>query len=165
VVEAKLAWDAPAPFAAASTLGAALLAPTRIYVRSVLAAIRATGSAVKGIAHITGGGLSENLPRVLPQGLAAHVDLGAWRMPAVLAWLQHVSHLDDAAMLRTFNCGIGLVVIAERAEAETVASVLAVGGEMPVRLGEIEPGRGAKSRGKGKGEVEAVRYSGRLAAP
>jgi phosphoribosylformylglycinamidine cyclo-ligase len=164
VVEAKLAWDAPAPFAAASTLGAALLAPTRIYVRSVLAAIRATGSAVKGIAHITGGGLSENLPRVLPQGLAAHVDLGAWRMPAVLAWLQHVSHLDDAAMLRTFNCGIGLVVIAERAEAETVASVLAVGGEMPVRLGEIEPGRGAKSRAKGKGEAAAVRYSGRLAA-
>jgi phosphoribosylformylglycinamidine cyclo-ligase len=164
VVEAKLTWDAPAPFAAPSTLGAALLAPTRIYVRPVLAAIRATGSAVKGLAHITGGGLSENLPRVLPVGLAAHVDLDAWRMPPVLSWLQQVSHLDDAAMLRTFNCGIGLVVIAGRAEAESVASALAVEGETPVRLGEIEPGRGAKSRAKGKGEAEAVRYSGRLRA-
>jgi len=162
VAQAKLPWDAPAPFAAASTLGAALLAPTRIYVRPVLAAIRATGSAVKGLAHITGGGLSENLPRVLPKGLAAHVDLGAWSMPAVLAWLQQVSHLDDAAMLRTFNCGIGLVVIAGRAEAESVVSALAVEGEAPVRLGEIEPGRGAKSRAKGKGEAEAVRYSGKL---
>jgi phosphoribosylformylglycinamidine cyclo-ligase len=163
VVEAKLTWDAPAPFAAASTLGAALLAPTRIYVRPVLAAIRATG-AVKGLAHITGGGLSENLPRVLPSGLAAHVDLGAWRMPAVFAWLQQASQLDDAAMLRTFNCGIGLVVVAGRTEAESVARALAVAGETPVRLGEIEPGRGVKSRAKGKGEAEAVRYSGRLQA-
>jgi phosphoribosylformylglycinamidine cyclo-ligase len=117
---------------------------------------------VKGLAHITGGGLTDNLPRILPMGLAAHVDLGAWRMPAVLAWLQQVSSLDDAAMLRTFNCGIGLVVIAARAEAESVASALAVEGETPVRIGEIEPGRGAKSRAKGKGETEAVRYSGRL---
>jgi phosphoribosylformylglycinamidine cyclo-ligase len=162
VVEAKLTWDAPAPFAAASTLGAALLVPTRIYVRPVLAAIRATGSAVKGLAHITGGGLSENLPRILPMGLAAHVDLGAWRMPAVLSWLQQVSNLDDAAMLRTFNCGIGLVVIAARAQAQSVEAALAVAGETPVRLGEIEPGRGLKSRAKGKGEAEAVRYSGTL---
>ena len=162
VVEARLSWDAPAPFAAASTLGCALLAPTRIYVRPVLGAIRATGSAVKGLAHITGGGISENLPRILPRGLAAHVDLGVWRMPAVLAWLQQVSNLDDAAMLRTFNCGVGLVVIAARAEAERVASALAAQGETPLQIGEIEAGGGAKSRAKGKGEAEAVRYSGRL---
>jgi phosphoribosylformylglycinamidine cyclo-ligase len=162
VAKANLAWDAPAPFATASSLGAALLVPTRIYVRPVLAAIRATGSAVKGLAHITGGGLSDNLPRVLPAGLAAHVDLGSWKMPAVLAWLQQVSNLDDAAMLRTLNCGIGIVVIAGRAEAESVASALAAAGERPVRLGEIEPGRGVKSRAKGKGEAEAVRYSGSL---
>jgi phosphoribosylformylglycinamidine cyclo-ligase len=165
VAKANLAWDGPAPFAPASSLGAALLVPTRIYVRPVLAAIRATGSAVKGLAHITGGGLSDNLPRVLPVGLAAHVDLGSWKMPAVLAWLQQVSNLDDAAMLRTFNCGIGLVVIAGRAEAESVASALAAAGERPVRLGQIEPGRGVKSRAKGKGEAEAVRYGGSLQRP
>jgi phosphoribosylformylglycinamidine cyclo-ligase len=162
VVEAQLAWDAPAPFAAATSLGEALLTPTRIYVRPVLTAIRATGSAVKGLAHITGGGLSENLPRILPAGLAAHVDLGAWRMPAVFGWLRQVSNLDDAAMLRTFNCGLGLVMIAAQAEAERVAAALASAGEAPVRIGEIEPGRGVKSPAKGKGEAEAVRYSGRL---
>jgi phosphoribosylformylglycinamidine cyclo-ligase len=162
VVEAKLAWDAPAPFAAATSLGEALLTPTRIYVRPVLTAIRATGSAVKGVAHITGGGLTENLPRILPAGLAAHVDLGAWTMPAVFGWLRQVGNLDDAAMLRTFNCGLGLVVIAAQAEAERVAAALASAGEAPVRIGEIEPGHGLKSPAKGKGEAEAVRYSGRL---
>ena len=161
VGEAKLAWDAPAPFAAAP-LGEALLSPTRIYVRPVLAAIRATGDAVKGLAHITGGGLSENLPRVLPAGLAAHVDLGAWAIPPVFGWLRQVSNLDAAAMLRTFNCGMGLVVIAARAQADQVAAALAAVGEAPVRIGEIEPGRGVKSQAKGKGEAEAVRYSGRL---
>jgi phosphoribosylformylglycinamidine cyclo-ligase len=161
VGEAKLAWDAPAPFTAAS-LGAALLAPTRIYVRPLLAAIRATGSAVKGLAHITGGGLTENLPRILPAGLAAHVDLGAWTMPAVLAWLRQVGNLDDAEMLRTFNCGLGLVLVAHRAQAQGVVAALVGEGEMPLTIGEIEPGRGVKSRAKGKGEAEAVRYCGRL---
>ena len=90
-----------------SSLAEALLVPTRIYVRPVLKAIRETG-AVKGLAHITGGGLSENLPRILPAGLAAHVDLAAWQAPAVFGWLRQVGNLDDAEMLRTFNCGIGL---------------------------------------------------------
>jgi phosphoribosylformylglycinamidine cyclo-ligase len=162
MVEAKLPWDAPAPFACASSLGAELLQPTRIYVRPVLATIRATGSAIKGLAHITGGGLSENLPRILPAGLAAHVDLGAWRLPPVFGWLRQVSNLEDAAMLRTFNCGIGLVAIAAHAEAEQIAAALVEEGEAPVRIGEIEPGRGVTSRAKGVGEAEAVRYSGRL---
>ena len=87
VAEAKLAWDAPAPFAPATSLAEALLVPTRIYVQPVLQAMRETG-AVKGLAHITGGGLSENLPRILPAGLAAHIDLGAWKAPAVFGWLQ-----------------------------------------------------------------------------
>jgi phosphoribosylformylglycinamidine cyclo-ligase len=161
VAEAKLGWDAPAPFDPAHSLAEALLVPTRIYVRPVLKAIHAS-AAVKGLAHITGGGLSENLPRILPAGLAAHVDLGAWRAPAVFGWLREVGNLDDAEMLRTFNCGIGLVAVAAQASTEQVLSVLRAAGEAPVVIGEIEPGRGIKSAAKGKGEAEAVRYSGSL---
>jgi len=161
VTEAKLAWDAPAPFAPARSLAEALLVPTRIYVRPVLKAIRDT-DAVKGLAHITGGGLSENLPRILPAGLAAHIDLSAWQAPAVFGWLRDVGNLDDAEMLRTFNCGVGLVVAAAQANTEQVLSALRAAGEAPLAIGEIEPGRGVKSQAKGKGEAEAVRYSGTL---
>ena len=90
------------------SLGEALLAPTRIYVRSCLAAIRATG-AVKALAHITGGGLVENVPRVLPKHLAAEVDLGAVPVPPVFRWLAASGPVAEAEMLRTFNCGIGMV--------------------------------------------------------
>jgi phosphoribosylformylglycinamidine cyclo-ligase len=159
--DAGLAWDAPAPFDPAHSLAEALLEPTRIYVRPVLQAIRETG-AVKAIAHITGGGLSENVPRVLPDGIAAHIDLGAWRAPAVFGWLASAGALDEAEMLRTFNCGIGLVVVAARDSADAVLRALEVAGEQPPRIGELEPGRGVKSAAKGKGEAEAVRYSGRL---
>ena len=161
VAEAKLAWDAPAPFAAATSLAEALLVPTRIYVQPMLKAIRAAG-AVKGLAHITGGGLSENLPRILPAGLAAHIDLGVWQSPPVFGWLRQVGNLDDAEMLRTFNCGIGLVAVTAPADADAVLSALQAAGEAPIRVGEIEPGRGVKSAAKGKGEAEAVRYSGVL---
>jgi phosphoribosylformylglycinamidine cyclo-ligase len=159
VVEEKLAWDAAAPFDGARSLGEALLAPTRIYVKPVLAAIRQTG-AIKALAHITGGGLSENLPRVLPDGLAAHIDLAAWTAPAVFGWLQRAGRLDDAEMLRTFNCGIGLVLVAAKGEADAVLATLKAAGETPTVIGEIEPGRGVKSSAKGKGEAEAVRYTG-----
>jgi phosphoribosylformylglycinamidine cyclo-ligase len=142
-------------------LGEALLEPTRIYVKPVLAAIRETG-AVKALAHITGGGLSENVPRVLPDGIGAHVDLGAWRAPAVFGWLMQGGALDEAEMLRTFNCGIGLVLVVAAEGADAVAGVLEAAGEAPIRIGELEPGRGVKSAAKGKGEAEAVRYSRRL---
>jgi phosphoribosylformylglycinamidine cyclo-ligase len=161
VTEAELAWDARAPFAPSVSLASALLEPTRIYVRPVLKAIRDTGG-IKGLAHITGGGLSENLPRILPRGLAGHIDLGTWKAPAVFGWLRQVSNLGDAEMLRTFNCGIGLIVVAERAQAEAVMLALRESGEAPLRIGEIEPGRGLKSQAKGKGEAEAVRYSASL---
>jgi phosphoribosylformylglycinamidine cyclo-ligase len=161
VTEEKLGWDAPAPFDASCNLAEALLAPTRIYVKPVLAAIRATGG-VKALAHITGGGLSENLPRVLPDGIAAHVDLAAFQAPAVFGWLQRAGNLDDAEMLRTFNCGIGMVAIAAQAKAESVLTALRDAGEAPTVIGAIEPGRGVKSSAKGKGEAEAVRYSGTL---
>jgi phosphoribosylformylglycinamidine cyclo-ligase len=143
-------------------LGETLLEPTRIYVRPVLRALRETG-AVKGLAHITGGGLTENLPRVLPDGVAAHVDLGAWRAQAVFGWLRQAGRLDDAEMLRTFNCGIGLVAVVTREQCDAVMRALQAEGEAPVRIGELEAGRGVKSEAKGKGEAEAVRYSGRLA--
>jgi phosphoribosylformylglycinamidine cyclo-ligase len=161
VAEENLAWDAKSPFDSSRTLADALLEPTRIYVKPALAAIRETG-AVKALAHITGGGLSENLPRVLPLGLASHVDLAKWKAPAVFGWLMHAGRLEEAGMLRTFNCGIGMVIVAARDSADAVMRVLKAAGEAPVRMGEIEPGRGVKSQAKGKGEAEAVRYSGSL---
>jgi phosphoribosylformylglycinamidine cyclo-ligase len=161
VAEEKLAWEGPAPFDPAKTLAEALLVPTRIYVKPVLQAIR-TGAAIKAIAHITGGGLSENLPRVLPSGLAAHIDLATWQPPAAFAWLARAGNLDDAEMLRTFNCGLGLVLVTAQSEADKILATLRAAGEAPLRIGEIEPGRGVKSQAKGKGEAEAVRYSGKL---
>jgi len=161
VEKSGLTWDAPAPFAAGETLAAALLEPTRIYVKPVLAAMRSTG-AIKAVAHITGGGLTENIPRVLPDGIAGHVDLGRWKMPPVFDWLGALGHLDDAEMLRTFNCGIGLVIVAEAAKADAVIAALVSAGEKPILIGETEKGRGVKSEAKGKGEAEAVRYSGKL---
>ena len=162
-----LTWDAAAPFAPEMGMAEALLTPTRIYVRAVLAAIRATGGsgplgAVKALSHITGGGLSENLPRVMPEDLGARVDLDAIAVPPVFSWLRRVSGLDEAEMLRTFNCGIGMVVVAERARAAEVMSALAANGEQPFLLGAVEPGRGVMSEAKGKGLAEAVHYTGRL---
>src|SRR5262245_7198131 len=154
-------WDAPAPFQPAHPLGTALLTPTRIYVKGVLEAMRET-RAIKGLAHITGGGLTENLPRVLPAAVAAHVDLAAWQMPAVFGWLQEASKLDDGEMLRTFNCGVGMVAVVAQSQIATVMASLAAAGETPVLIGSLESGRGVKAPAKGKAEAEAVRYSGRL---
>ena len=161
VEQEKLAWDEPAPFDTEASVAEALLMPTRIYVKSVLQAVRETGG-VKALAHITGGGLSENLPRVLPDGSAAHVDLSAWTAPAVFGWLQRTAKLDDAEILRTFNCGMGMILVVAKDAADAIAKVLTAEGENPVSIGDIEPGRGLKSQAKGKGEAEAVRYSGRL---
>jgi phosphoribosylformylglycinamidine cyclo-ligase len=161
VAEERLGWSASAPFDRALSLAEVLLAPTRIYVASVLKAMRATG-AIKGVAHVTGGGLSENVPRILPAGIAAHVDLSAWRAPAVFGWLAKAGGLDDAEMLRTFNCGIGLVLVVAQADAKKVLARLHKAGETASVIGMLERGRGVKSQAKGKGEAEAVRYSGRL---
>ena len=161
VADAGLDWTATAPFAAGQSLAQALLTPTRIYVKPVLAAIRATG-AIKALAHITGGGLSENLPRVLPDGIGARVDLTSWRAPAVFGWLMARGHLDDAEMLRTFNCGIGLVLVVDADKADAVLEALRAGGEAPLVIGSTQTGRGVKSDAKGKGEAEAVHYSGQL---
>ncbi len=161
VAEERLAWDDPAPFDRATPLGEALLVPTRIYVKPLLAAIGETGG-VKALAHITGGGLSENIPRVLPDGIAAGIDLTGWTAPPVFGWLQRAGRLDTAEMLRTFNCGIGLVVVAGRDEAQAVLSSLGAQGESPWIIGELMAGTGEKTEAKGKGLAEAVRFSGRL---
>ncbi|MCC7060953.1 MAG: phosphoribosylformylglycinamidine cyclo-ligase [Burkholderiaceae bacterium] len=113
----------------------AVLAPTRIYVRPVLELLRKVP--VKGIAHITGGGLVENVPRVLPDALQAVLHRDAWSMPPIFAWLQRHGGIDDAEMHRVFNCGIGLVVIVGAADAATAETMLAAAGETVCRIGEI----------------------------
>jgi phosphoribosylformylglycinamidine cyclo-ligase len=163
-----LGWDKPAPFTRDQSLAEALLAPTRIYVRSALKAIRATGGgatgAIKALSHITGGGLAENLPRVIPRGLAAHVDLSSFRAPPVFGWLQKAGGVAEAEMLRTFNCGIGLVAVVQRNRSDDVLEAFRAAGETARIIGEVEPGRGIKSEAKGWGEAEAVRFSGTLKA-
>ncbi|MFM1827448.1 MAG: phosphoribosylformylglycinamidine cyclo-ligase [Pseudomonadota bacterium] len=115
-----------------------VMRPTRIYVKSVLEALAKHGSAIHGLAHITGGGLVGNVPRVLPDGLTARLDRSAWPMPALMQWIQTEGQIDDAEMHRVFNCGIGMVVIVPANEAESVAATLTAAGEMVFRIGEIQ---------------------------
>ena len=124
-----------APFAPDTPLGEALLTPTRIYVKSCLSAIR--GGGVNGLAHITGGGLLENIPRVLPDGLAAKIDRAAWPTPAVFDWLAEAGAIAAAEMPRTFNCGIGMAVIVSTDAASGVAESLASAGETVYEIGRI----------------------------
>lgn len=131
-----LAWDAPAPFADGKTLGEALLTPTRIYVKQLLSVIRETG-AIKALAHITGGGFPENIPRVLPKHLAAEIDLAAVKVPAVFSWLSKTGGVEANEMLRTFNCGIGMIAVVSAENADTVISALEAQGESVVRLGRM----------------------------
>ncbi len=144
VAQTGLGWDAPAPFTE-GPLGAALLAPTRLYVAPALEAIRAGG--VHALAHITGGGLTENLPRVLPEGLGAEVDLGAWTLPPVFRWLADQGGIATPEMLKTFNAGIGMVLVVAADQAEPLASLLAAQGEQVHRLGDITQGAGIRFSG------------------
>jgi phosphoribosylformylglycinamidine cyclo-ligase len=135
VADAGAAYDKPAPFDAAHTLGDAVLAPTRLYVKSSLAAIHAGG--VKGLAHITGGGITENLPRILPDGLAAEIDLARWAPPAVFGWLAHQAGIVEREMLRTFNCGLGLIAIVAAESAGHVIDAFQECGEKAMRVGSL----------------------------
>jgi phosphoribosylformylglycinamidine cyclo-ligase len=136
VAEDGLSLSGPAPFEPQRRLGEALLTPTRIYVRPVLEAIRRTG-AIKALAHITGGGITENLPRVMPDAVAAHIDLQRLRVPAVFGWLAG-NRIEQSEMLRTFNCGVGMVVIAAAADGKRVADALTGAGETVIEIGRIE---------------------------
>ena len=144
VEHSGLDWDAPAPFAADKKLGEALLVPTRLYVRGALEAIRAGG--VKGLAHITGGGLTENLPRALPAGLDAEVSLDCWTPPAVFGWLAKTGGIAEAEMLRTFNCGIGLIAVVADKDAGRVIEAFQNSGDKAVRLGKLIPGAGEEPK-------------------
>ena len=141
---AGLGWGDPAPWGG-GTLGDALLAPTRIYVRPALDAIRAGG--VRALAHITGGGLTENLPRVLPDGLGATIALDAWAPPPVFGWLAEAGGIETGEMLRTFNCGIGLVLVCAPDRAEALAERLGDAGETVSRIGAVTAGQGVTFEG------------------
>ncbi|QBY01476.1 phosphoribosylformylglycinamidine cyclo-ligase [Rhodophyticola sp. CCM32] len=129
-----LGWEAAAPFGD-GTLGAELLTPTRLYVKPVLAAIRAGG--VHGLAHITGGGLTENLPRVLPDGMGARIDLDSWTLPPVFRWLAQTGGMDAAEMLKTFNAGLGMVLVVAADRADDIAGLLTAEGEDVSRIGVV----------------------------
>jgi phosphoribosylformylglycinamidine cyclo-ligase len=131
--------DTPLGTAQGRPLGEALLAPTRIYVKPLLAAIRAT-AAIKGLAHITGGGLPGNVPRCLPDGLRARLDARRWPVPAVFRWLREMGGVPTDDMLRTFNCGLGMVVVTAAADAASVARSLTESGEAVHEVGVIERG-------------------------
>ena len=117
-------------------LGQALLAPTRIYVKSLLALIEQVE--VHALAHITGGGLPENLPRVLPKGTKAVIDSNSWQRPALFDWLQQKGNVEESEMLRTFNCGVGMVACVAEADADQTIELLNANGEQAWRLGHIE---------------------------
>ena len=136
VARSGLGLDAPAPFAPAESLGRALLRPTKLYVRPLLAALKA-GLDIKALAHITGGGLPDNLPRVLPDGLGAAIDLSAITAPPVFGWLAEAGGVAEHEMLRTFNCGVGMVVVVSAEQADSIAAKLAEEGETVARIGEI----------------------------
>ena len=136
VAHLGLDYAAPAPFAPRTPLGEALLTPTRIYVKACLAALN-TG-AVTALAHITGGGLVENLPRVLPEGLAAVIDTKAWPVPGVFSWLTRDGGVPAGEMIRTFNCGIGMAVVASAERAVEVEQALIGAGVQVFRIGRIE---------------------------
>jgi phosphoribosylformylglycinamidine cyclo-ligase len=135
VARSGLAWDAPAPFASGETLAGALLAPTRIYVKSLLPLIRA--GLVKAGAHITGGGLIENPPRVLPKTLAPRFDWASWSLPPVFQWLQAEGVVTDDEMRRTFNCGIGFVLVIAPEDAAHVVRDLNAAGQHAFVCGDL----------------------------
>ena len=151
VARAGLKWTDDAPFAPGKTLAQALLTPTRLYVKPLLAALKATDG-IKALAHITGGGFPDNIPRVLPKSIGVDLDLAAIPVPPVFKWLANAGGVAEREMLRTFNCGIGMIVVSSAARAAEVAAALKAAGEAPVRIGV------AGVRGD-----EAVTYTGRLA--
>ncbi|HEX6091900.1 MAG TPA: phosphoribosylformylglycinamidine cyclo-ligase [Dongiaceae bacterium] len=154
VVEASgVGYGDAAPFAKGQTLGEALLTPTRIYVRSCLAAVRS--GKVKVLAHITGGGLVENVPRVLPENLAAEFDARRWPLPPVFAWMMRAGGIADAEMARVFNCGLGMVAVVAPGDAAEVQAILEGAGETVFQAGNVVP-RAAGAPGSVVRETAAV---------
>ena len=140
-----LGWDAASPFSN-GTLGEALLAPTRLYVKQALAAVRAGG--VHALAHITGGGLTENLPRVLPDDMGATIDLSSWELPPVFRWLAETANMEEKELLKTFNSGIGMIVVVGADRADEIAALLTAEGEAVTRIGTVTDQTGVAYTGK-----------------
>lgn len=135
VADNGLSLDGPAPFDKTRSLGTALLEPTRIYVKCLLPLL--AENKIKALAHITGGGFTENIPRVLPDGLDAEIDLGAVEVPAVFKWLDKLGNIGATEMLRTFNCGVGMIVVVDENNVDGVVKTLQDAGESVVRLGTL----------------------------
>jgi phosphoribosylformylglycinamidine cyclo-ligase len=143
VERSALAWDAPAPFAPERTLAAALLEPTRLYVKPLLATLKAAGG-VLALAHVTGGGFPDNLPRVLSDDLAVALDLDAFAPPPVFSWLAATGEVSEAEMLRTFNCGFGMVAFVTAELADEAIRVLAANGLAPTPIGRLTARQGER---------------------
>lgn len=139
-----LGWGDDAPFTD-GTLGAALLAPTRLYVKPALLAVEQGG--VHALAHITGGGLTENLPRVLPEGLGATIDLTSWDLPPVFKWLAATGNMAEAELLKTFNAGIGMVLSVAAEDADAITTLLTAAGETVSTIGTVTTGEGVSYTG------------------
>ncbi len=140
VERSGLAWTDPAPFAPGKSMAEAFLTPTRMYVKSCLSAIKAargSGGGIKALAHITGGGLPENLPRVLPDGIGADLDAALWPGLPIFAWLKKTGGVAEAEMFRTFNCGVGMALVTAAEDADMVAASLLAAGEMVRPIGRI----------------------------
>lgn len=145
VVEREgLSWSDPAPFSN-DTVGGALLAPTRLYVKPALELLKLDG--LNALAHITGGGLTENLPRVLPDGLGATINLDAWTVPPSLSWLISSANLDESEALKTFNCGLGMIAVVSAKDADQALKTLAKSGETAMVIGEITDAPGVAYTG------------------
>ncbi len=144
VAQSGLGWDAACPWSD-GTLGAALLAPTALYVRGAVAAIRA--GSIRGLAHITGGGLTENLPRVMPEGLGAEIDLDTWTLPPVFRWLAEEGGMDAGEILKTFNCGIGMVAVVPPELEDAARGHFEAAGHEVTRIGQVTEGVGVRYHG------------------
>jgi phosphoribosylformylglycinamidine cyclo-ligase len=153
VERSGLALGDSAPFAPGKTVAEALLTPTQIYVKTLLKVLKKS-TTIKALAHITGGGFTENIPRVLPKGAVAEIDLSAVPYPAVFKWLQSMGGVEEREMLRTFNCGVGMIVVVAAKDAKAVSTQLKRAGEKVVVLGHIR---------KRQRKEEQVSYSGVLA--
>jgi len=136
VERSGLSWDDPSPFAEDQTLGQSLMAPTKIYIKSALPLIR--DGLVSGLAHITGGGLTDNTPRMLPDSLTPDFDFNSWPRPAVFKWLQETGNVAESEMRRAFNCGIGLVLSVKQADAPIVLERLLDSGETAWIIGQLK---------------------------
>ena len=139
-----LKYSSPSPWNPSITLGAALLEPTKIYVKTLLPAIRE--GLLKGLSHITGGGFLENIPRVLPSGTGCYVDVRAWELPPVFRWLMKEGRVQPLEMARTFNNGIGMVLIVSRDKVDEAIRAIQASGEQVYKIGKVVAGEGVEMR-------------------